>query len=1748
MIRRSYQNCLPIEVRDALDADATRMLWLADELARLPVVPSDHSCLVQLWRLCSSLSQLISSTGMRAGDAVHDKVVLALSPLVTSTELAEISPGTWCTVAETFQKITHAKHKRWERSALMLTWEPFKTFFNYFFRASGRQSDAPSRSFILKKLDLSFLVVGSRFFRPGSLAEMWSELSPDFAPESDEGVVSLAMLTMSCPLFDHDTQLLQTIFRFLFVESADWYYRSGSWSFCTWLLFKRLVTHSPPGFIDFDELAEPLFSSILFCLALQTGDDARQPLPVQGHVVEIIVAMTKDSDSSFEAKLHGSVAYALRNDTSSPLWNHLRRFLRATDVFLRPSAAPNCCIRLFKFLSSLVSSMLRRVHVQRKAGQAFVCNAGYELSQSTVDTFVRLLLPPFHLLAAHKSKSLSSEAQTVLCRLSSLAPLVVFELCAPQVLQRMSSTEPHNAVIAMESLGYITPEVSRAAPGELSKLLAVVFASAVEQIDMNHLPRTMFATRLVFQSCLNLNLGAICSEEDMLQFFHKIFILSDNMGASAKVSAGFFNAFRAIIRTLPQPTALGLLRVFVNKLKDQGDGSKLAAFGALLSSFAHVLPCEVLDAVVPTCRKILSSQNASKAEVKWFGSLLCYALTGGGREAHAHREAVETCITSLLERCTNRGRISMAGQILRRFAEALTVIRTDGNFADPTVWGSEPSECDYPPTFTADDVSIVWVTPCPEHADLVVDLLEREIAKACAILRDVDGEIARRGASDPIPAAAVISGAADTREFTEESGEDEHEDEPLTEHSLIRCTVGWLYSLVSIGLAFFPSPPDPLNTWWRTFLTPVKSFSTRRLSMTALDLHDLLVTNVLHKVVGNDSHVLRRSDSATSQLIRMDQVSEKYAQPNVKGVPTLLALLCLLCGADSCGDSAAFADGTAMFFDNWRRQLPSIRRMPRFFWCLSGEFSIWSRLHAGFAVSSARAFREVTSIAWQLSFHRYASVSSSAQRVLNKCSKILPIEDGPALIATHMAEMRHLSAVCDLPAAPDGGADTRRNRHEVVACFATLTQLAWWASVLGIRAEALEVLLQFTDDLHSTEEAARAACFACFVREYQALRPSTAEFQAVSTYLITQASKLAFHKPQRAAACLDAMVRCYHSSLRQPLPAALLQLVMRLAINNHLRLRSPSFTILAAHFLALKMPSQKQVTSLELVDGEYRGVFFERVPYYGLPNGLYFPPMRLLVRGERPMVSGDDPSAAAVLAGVDLSADGEGRFRSPWILSLLQFAIDNKSFSSSRAEFWKGILLVTGVKKLLPVLIDSVEQLVRSHAAAMRERLESQQGLFATIAEVFAGCFRATKHLSDVRPQATAFLLRVVELFLSPSAPHEVLSSLLRALTFLKNCTTAEELLMLYDRLLDMLEGSLREALSSQEDLRVLSFILQLIMGFSPDITSRVLPHVIDRICRLKSVFLYSTSSQSRNCAASVLRMCLHAYVHVSPLLRSHEALRLSIEHLTDVMFDAAAGAADDAAVHKSVMALWALPNPTALRDIMRFTKFSAAALDIKRSEIDDLLSMANGTWKSIAFSRLKKSVVMDTIAVLCDFLMESKYTSGHSSWAKTVFLRALRIVLYNNTHRIGKFAVIQSVADAAVKSLECPDHRVRLEAMLLLSVVTKVATEDQVQYIVLTLSKLVTAADAPYAPVAALCGILQADPDAVPPYVPRLLARMAPLARRGNSEVASVVKRMFLQWWKTHRDRWETEHQSLFTEAQKEMLEDLFKSPSYYV
>ncbi|PWU88187.1 hypothetical protein C4B63_78g13 [Trypanosoma cruzi] len=182
--------------------------------------------------------------------------------------------------------------------------------------------------------------------------------------------------------------------------------------------------------------------------------------------------------------------------------------------------------------------------------------------------------------------------------------------------------------------------------------------------------------------------------------------------------------------------------------------------------------------------------------------------------------------------------------------------------------------------------------------------------------------------------------------------------------------------------------------------------------------------------------------------------------------------------------------------------------------------------------------------------------------------------------------------------------------------------------------------------------------------------------------------------------------------------------------------------------------------------------------------------------------------------------------------------------------------------------------------------------------------------------------------------------------------------------------------------------------------------------------------------------------------------------------------------------------------------------------------------------------------------------------------------VLLTNLHRIGKFATMQNVASAALASIGHGDGRVRSEGRLLLAVLTRVASVEQIERIIrdcfMELRGLPSMAasmtgghlQSPHALhenvrkrrrialLLALCSILCATPGVVPPYVPRLMERLAAHAHDPAPEVQRAVKRTFEEWWRSHREGWELEHKPRFVAAniQIDAMLPLLTAPAYLV
>jgi hypothetical protein len=386
--------------------------------------------------------------------------------------------------------------------------------------------------------------------------------------------------------------------------------------------------------------------------------------------------------------------------------------------------------------------------------------------------------------------------------------------------------------------------------------------------------------------------------------------------------------------------------------------------------------------------------------------------------------------------------------------------------------------------------------------------------------------------------------------------------------------------------------------------------------------------------------------------------------------------------------------------------------------------------------------------------------------------------------------------------------------------------------------------------------------------------------------------------------------------------------------------------------------------------------------------------------------------------------------------------------------------------------------------------------------------------------------------------------------------------------------------------------ILQLLSVVSFEIITHALPLILSRITDMKNVFLASSSTQLRLHAASVVRQTLQLS-HCSSLHFFHTRMvsSLLIDFTNAIFSDALASLAlaqesvsepsngnvpDDknvaVAFAKSLAVMWTSPPPQMLSpSIGMIIRFFAAALDQRFSEVDDYFANISASLRTITLQRLTKDDVHCLLDHTSAVLLENT-PYGRSKMAKAALTRLVTITLYLNLHRIGKYERMRDVAQVALVNGRHSDRKVRLEAQLLMSVLIKVASQQQTECIVLSQLKcLGEFRDGEFLPTArdtvewadddpitsrqdvlglcvSLCGALQSDPDGVAPWAPRVMERLAPFARHRNPDVRSVVRTMFTEWWKSHRDRWEFEHQRRFSPSQQEMLAELFKSPSYYV
>ncbi|KAG5510959.1 hypothetical protein JKF63_06460 [Porcisia hertigi] len=250
---------------------------------------------------------------------------------------------------------------------------------------------------------------------------------------------------------------------------------------------------------------------------------------------------------------------------------------------------------------------------------------------------------------------------------------------------------------------------------------------------------------------------------------------------------------------------------------------------------------------------------------------------------------------------------------------------------------------------------------------------------------------------------------------------------------------------------------------------------------------------------------------------------------------------------------------------------------------------------------------------------------------------------------------------------------------------------------------------------------------------------------------------------------------------------------------------------------------------------------------------------------------------------------------------------------------------------------------------------------------------------------------------------------------------------------------------------------------------------------------------------------------------------------------------------------------------------------DMCFTEVHRLDGVVEAALVSLMALRMPKTLVHQLIEQLCNVCMGA-VVYGTSRRAKAVCTRALRRLIFPNLHRIGRFSVMEQLSAASFAALMQCDSGTRADGSHLMAVLTKVSAEAQTRVLVQRLAEELrqlprqTALATPPAAVCqqegapsssgadaglvsrrvalvqALGAVVLADPGTPSSYVPKVMVRLAACAREGNTECGRVAKRIFEEWWRTHREGWEAVYKSFFTPEQVDAMSDLLLAPRYYV
>lgn len=1391
----------------------------------------------------------------------------------------------------------------------------------------------------------------------------------------------------------------------------------------------------------------------------------------------------------------------------------------------------------------------------------------------------------------------------------------IVELCD---LGFSADAEVHQCTIALELLGNCVPELLLGSSTDqsndrlrssLSAFLEVASGELIALMDPGDRSRTMFTARIMFQRAVYFHSSDDAEKEQtlLLMFVDKMITFSRNCETIGKgVSEAFLLSLSALFAVVGDDTMELVAERVCRQCSEIGEYGTVYPLRGLLRAVASRHPGGCWKRLLRVVQDRLLDPLASTSEVHWYSNILIGLLHCGCHQiVFSHRGAVLVIVDALMIRVTCRNRVLYSTSIYRALIGALTrrYIQCKSEPQFETASTAKLNICQP----LAEHLHFCGAE-CSKRIEaclLNLTCVDQAVAaqhKALSSLYKKSGTVQHNNDDDPLTIASVrratlrilrslvecsvLFFALDTTTTASIALTSQMKHGTLAPHVLSARTV-----LSSVQSDVYAFPQDAMMT------------------VTVDRVLDVLF-QTFPEMVGSDNYVAERVPPSASRLTRPVMLNNQ-GDCDVQGIKLIIKILSTLCNAEPVMDE--YIDPLQAFFNNWRAQAKltsGVRSMPSHYWALAGNIQEHASSRNVIIPIQVATLIEIGEVLQQIATHHRFTEAQEPARVLllNILQIVGPTVDTHKIVEGCVADLESQCKIaCKLLSCnaieethntlrdeidEDESSASRhhyteshhslaghRFDHELHGTMHLLLHVvpSFIVPYIPLCIRVADVLTSFPDVLHNREEQLKRSLLYKIESERMLHSNSCAASMQHVDDCIARSAHHASSSPSKAGKWLELAASLWPRTFRMEasetrrLDHQSITTLIRLSVNDQLRLRS-----LAQHLFGLLLSTMKVrslcttitldhtlpgLSSFSASQAVRQSNLAQHIaqqtsdghPWFGLRSlGQWYTPKSFSMKLQRKLSVSEPSTQQLIISRCGLTTTDDAGLRDSWIWQALQQHVDEATqYSKRRAQFWKILMIAGGTSQVVDrfcCIFAALTQTWPSVGDGSERAKESHAGMISVLAEIVNAAIRSTaRDTSSIRDAALRMLTDFIRIVVSPTVSHESLAIAQRGIVDLRNALTAPELTCIMQTQLEMLKSNMTGG-TSQTCIRLLTLLLQQLNTFSYDVVSAVVPSVVSFVSQNLEMFLSNVLSQVRNHCASVLRQIMQCSWFTSC---TDEVLLGTLTRFSLSIIDEAQ---NDFIKCKSTVVMWAYPPAAILCAVLpQLLRFFARALDERVEEQDDLFANANGTLISIAFTRVDKEAVGPALLEHADILLES-HPFGHSRNAKLAICRALRIFLFTNLHRVGKFAVIERMTDASLTTMSNADKRVRNEGKVLLSIIVRVASAEQMSSIVKKIMEQLRLSEATAAPgqpsklslCIALCGIILADPDSVPPYVPRTIERLIKLGRDKNQEIASSAKQGLTEWWSSHRDKWFFSHRRHFSESQASSLLEIFNSPSY--